>query len=249
MQRRSPVSEVRAGQGPQQAPAGQGSDPAPLIAAWRASGADRRDPVRFRFIEALARRSEAHHGETRRVLEARLALALQAFGARVEAADAAGHGAPGRSAAPPAAAGGLLAGLVRDLRREMAPDTGPAPAGPVQTRPARAVAGGAGGGPAVSGELAALRYFRNTWARLSADQRLSQSRATVPGNAGPLNSEALVLRALTLMREISPEYLGHFMAHVDALQWLEQAQGGSVPPEAPRADTDKPRKSGRGKPG
>ena len=71
-----------------------------------------------------------------------------------------------------------------------------------------------------------LGYLRTTWARLSADRRLTQSLAKVPENAGPLNSQHLVHRSLTLMRELSPEYLHHFMAHVDALLWLDQAQDG-----------------------
>jgi hypothetical protein len=68
-----------------------------------------------------------------------------------------------------------------------------------------------------------LQFFRRTWSRLSADQRLAQSRASLPDNAGPLNSQHLVHRALVLMRELSPEYLEHFVGYIDALQWLEQA--------------------------
>jgi hypothetical protein len=44
----------------------------------------------------------------------------------------------------------------------------------------------------------------------------------VPGNAGPLNSESLVYRSLSLMRELSPEYLRQFLGYVDALSWIEQ---------------------------
>ncbi|MET0540684.1 MAG: DUF2894 domain-containing protein [Variovorax sp.] len=84
-----------------------------------------------------------------------------------------------------------------------------------------------------------LAWFRATWSRLSADRRMTQSLAAVPENAGPLNSHQLVHRALTLMRQSSPEYLHHFMAHVDALLWLEQADhaAGAAPgPETPRAE-------------
>ena len=68
-----------------------------------------------------------------------------------------------------------------------------------------------------------VQFFKRTWSRLSADQRLAQSRATLPDNAGPLNSHHLVHRSLTLMRELSPDYLERFVGYVDALQWLEQA--------------------------
>jgi hypothetical protein len=79
------------------------------------------------------------------------------------------------------------------------------------------------------GELRAAREFRATWARLSANQRLTQSQAQVPENAGPLNSQHLVHRALTLMRDLSPEYLNRFIAQVDALLWLEQAIESAPP--------------------
>ncbi|HSW05521.1 DUF2894 domain-containing protein, partial [Aquabacterium sp.] len=64
-------------------------------------------------------------------------------------------------------------------------------------------------------------------------------------------SHALVLRSLTLMRELSPDYLSRFMSHIDALLWLEQANGGrlAVPQDIVRAEGDKPRKAARGKPG
>ena len=68
-----------------------------------------------------------------------------------------------------------------------------------------------------------MQFFKRTWSRLSADQRLAQARATLPDNAGPLNSHHLVHRSLTLMRELSPEYLERFVGYIDALQWLEQA--------------------------
>ena len=92
-----------------------------------------------------------------------------------------------------------------------------------------------------------LVYFRQTWSRLSADRHMTQSLAAVPENAGPLNSHQLVHRALTLMRESSPEYLHHFMAHVDALLWLEQASatGAAPSPETQRAEGRK--KPSRGK--
>ena len=100
--------------------------------------------------------------------------------------------------------------------------------------------------PASSGELKTLSYFKSTWSRLSADRRLHQSLAKVPENAGPLNSHHLVHRALTLMRDLSPEYLNKFMSYVDGLLWLDDANTrGSA--AAGAQGTDAGRKSGRGK--
>ena len=77
--------------------------------------------------------------------------------------------------------------------------------------------------PAAAPPARTLQFFKRTWSRLSADQSLAQSRACLPDNAGPLNSQHLVHRSLVLMRELSPEYLEHFVGYIDALQWLEQS--------------------------
>ena len=49
--------------------------------AWREQGADAHDPLRFHFIDALARRAAGHDGEARRVLDARLSSLLDAYAA------------------------------------------------------------------------------------------------------------------------------------------------------------------------
>ncbi|MDM9560155.1 DUF2894 domain-containing protein [Bordetella petrii] len=187
--------------------------------AWRERGADRLDPARFHFIAALARRAAAHDGEARRLLDERLAGLLQAYGEAVERA--AGRDAAGRAAGP-AAPAGPLAELLRQFAR-----------------------GGQAGGAAPDGaypELAALDYFRETWARLSTDRQLRQSEAQVPHNAGPLNSNHLVHRALSLMHELSPAYVRQFLAYLDALAWLDQLQAATSAPAAPAAA--RPRKTG-----
>ena len=55
---------------------------AELLEALRASGAAGREPVRFRFIEALARRAEGQTGEARRVIDEKLVRAAIAVGER-----------------------------------------------------------------------------------------------------------------------------------------------------------------------
>jgi hypothetical protein len=183
------------------------------LEALRARGAQAFDPVRFSFLQALARRATGHEGEARQLLEARLAQLLASFADAMDAAaatqDAAVHST--HQASP-------LAELVEHLGRQATTEALP-PSG--VHRPA------AGSLPP---ELKTLRYFRSTWTRLAADQRLTQALAQVPDNPGPLHSQHLVHRALTLMRELSPDYLQHFMAQVDALLWLEQAQAAPRPP-------------------
>ncbi|SAK46020.1 hypothetical protein AWB75_00874 [Caballeronia catudaia] len=82
-----------------------------------------------------------------------------------------------------------------------------------------------------------LDYFRAVWSKVSAEKQLRDSFAQVPKNAGPLNSSSLVHRSLSLMRELSPEYLQQFLAYIDALSWMEAMNGpvSTVSKDAPGA--------------
>lgn len=189
--------------------------PDAALTALRAAGADRVDPVRFRTIEALARRAAAHDGPVRAVLDDKLASLLAACQARLSQPQAtAGDDAP-RS--PGAAA---LTELLGHIARQSSP-TGfnAAPAGSTAA-------------PSPPPELKALGQVRQTWSRLNAARQLAQSRALVPDNAGPLNSHQLVHQSLKLMHALSPDYLERFMAHVDTLSWLERLS--SVKPASSR---------------
>jgi hypothetical protein len=203
------------------------------IEALRARGAPQADPVRWRFVEAFARRAAAHDGELRRLLDARLRQLLHDLDQALVASTV----APAPAAEPHArsALGELL-----DRLSGQHPDSEPREAHASQGQRATPL-------PAAPlPELKTLRLFPATWSRLAADQRLTQALAQVPDNAGPLHSQHLVHRALLLMREASPEYLQHFMAHVDALMWLEQAQAAhqrqerQEPPPARSASMSKP---------
>ncbi|HBL65030.1 MAG TPA: DUF2894 domain-containing protein, partial [Achromobacter sp.] len=80
-----------------------------------------------------------------------------------------------------------------------------------------------------------LEYFRGVWSRVSADRQVRQSQEQVHMNAGPLNSNQLVHRALSLMRELSPGYLQQFLSYTDALMWMEQIHAATAP--APKEST------------
>ena len=206
-------------------------DAGAALVAWRERGDDRFDPVRFRFIEAMARRADAHDGEARRMLDERIARLLAAYGEALDKRPDA--------IAPPEEAS-LARSAFADLIDHLAQHAPPAGEGLAAT----------GATP----DLKAVTYFRSTWSKLSADRRLTQSLAKVPDNAGPLNSHHLVHRALILMRELSPEYLNRFMSYVDSLLWIDQANGSmaaAAAASAPRADNPKKtgrEKTGRGKP-
>jgi Protein of unknown function (DUF2894) len=197
------------------APAG-----ADTLDALRAQGWPARDPVRFRLVEALARRASAQAGAARAAIDARLAALLQGLGEPAVK----GEGGP-LPAAPLVAQRGRLAALVADAARQKPQPVLDMVAKPRDAAPAAASTSAAAARPVPLPMPAdrTLEFFKRTWSRLSAEQRLAQSRATLPDNAGPLNSHHLVHRALTLMQGLSPAYLEHFVGYVDALQWLEQA--------------------------
>jgi hypothetical protein len=71
--------------------------------------------------------------------------------------------------------------------------------------------------------LRSIARFQDTWARLSTEQQLTQTLAQAPENAGPMNSQHLVLRSLQRMCDVAPDYLQSFMSYIDTLIWLESA--------------------------
>lgn len=193
--------------------------PGLTLDALRALGAQQLDPVRFAFVEALARRSATHDGAVRQRLDARLAQAM----ADCAVLCAQRRATPGQGVAGPIARHrpGPLADLLRQLDRPgQAPAAVPADVGPG----ADALAW-----PAPPTELKAWRQSRQTWARLSVDRQLSRSLARLPQNPGPLNSQLLALRALQWMQDIAPGYLQAFVAQVEVMVWLDQAGAGPAP--------------------
>ena len=95
------------------------------------------------------------------------------------------------------------------------------------------------------GDPASLAYFENLWAELKVEQQLAEALAQAPENAGPLNSHLLALQSLKLMRDTSPAYLKRFVAYVDALLWLDQADTATkpAPKGAAKGEKDKKRKA------
>jgi hypothetical protein len=231
------------------------SDALATLEAWRARGADRHDPVRFHFIEALARRAAAQRGAARRILDDKLARLLRAYeelaqGATPQPGDA-GPGDPQP---------GSLAGLLAELARHHAAVRGDAgAAGAASGSTSASISASISG--AISGstselataprpsypEVPLLDYVRAVWSRVSADRQLRQSLEQVPQNAGPLNSSHLVHRALSAMHELSPAYLHQFLAYADALSWMERLNASASAPAREAQRPLPPRKGARGK--
>jgi hypothetical protein len=223
------------------------------LEALAARGARRVDPVRWHLATGLARRAPAHAGEARRVIEARLAALVDELAAALDAVPAERGRADAPAASPRASRTGPLAALAaqagaRPRAHSRAP-TSLAPAAAPSRAPAPRPAARGAPTPASAppAEPPGLHYFRRTWSRLNARERLAQSCASLPANAGPLNSHILVHRALATLHELAPGYLEHLVAHVDDLLWIEAATGGAGPEAPAPARGDAERKAPRGR--
>lgn len=217
-------------QPPQDAPAALRA----VLAAMRREGAWRIDPAGFHWLEALSRRLSAQPEAVRRILQARLEAAVAEYAVRVAAAAPVAVNVRGLHSF--AAGSEPLVQLNRSIR---------------SARPADAAA--LHGESQQPDELASVRRFRRAWSASRSQQQVAQAALRKPANAGPLNSHALVLDSLELMRELSPDYLRRFLLHVESLQWLEQAREQAPPQRAaPAARTRAgkpaaPARRGRGK--
>jgi hypothetical protein len=191
------------------------------IERLRQEGAEQFDPLGIRFIEILSERTHGQQGRAREVLDARLLKAIAALQARMEQARNAAADAVATSAADVHV--GALRALVQRLEA-LAPVGADARVGESMSAHA---------------ELKSVRYFRKTWAKLSADKQVTQALNQAPRNAGPINSHMVVLRSLALMRDTSPDYLNRFMSYVDTLLCLEQ--GKAAPPAPAKASRGRSR--------
>jgi hypothetical protein len=217
---------------------------AAAIAALGGAGAAQFDPVRFHYIEALAQRRVSHQGEVRHHLDSKLTVALTELNERFTHAQSEARNKINdiKSNLQLADEIGFLEdqfsrGNFKTLHRRISyleHRPGPSPLAELtrylnQHSPEAQESGVAEQTESPS-ELKAIRYFRNTWSKLSVDKQIAQAMEQAPENAGPLNSHYLVLRSLELMREISPDYLNRFMSYADTLLCLEQAERKSKLP-------------------
>jgi hypothetical protein len=199
-----------------------------LAAALRGGGGERADPVGLHLVERLAARLEGDPALAGPDLVRRLARAIDAHRERVLRAEASARASCERAARSfPHAVAGLEqlrnAGDLHGVRSRLARLEGRGGAGPLASLLA------AFPDPTPDGDLRAARRFRATWSRLSVARQLARARAHAPRNAGPLNAEHLVMRALDAMQALSPDYLQQFLSGVEALFWLDRAGAAAKP--------------------
>lgn len=205
-----------------------------MLEALRQSGADRVAPVRFAYLAALARRAAKQPESIRRVLIEKIALeaaelARQASIPQIAAAESAAH-----------AAGNPFAELLAYIAEHTVALPNPnLVSAVIEAKPSPPTEGF----PSAA-ELKSVTYFRSTWSKLLCEQQLTQTLAKAPENAGPMNSQHLVLRTLQLMRDLSPDYLQGFMSYIDTLVWLEHSAAAKpAPGRLPAGDSDKKSKA------
>lgn len=217
------------------------SAPGGVLASLRVAGAGQFDPVGLHYLEVLATRTQAQQGVVKHMLDAKLAQALAAFTARFEQAQSDARDYIARITPQyPHAADELLrlftAGDFKGLERYIATLTtnhhraslGDLARAMAQSASDKVDGPGVGYGESRP-ELKTMRYFRNTWSKLSVEKQVAQALGQAPKNAGPINSHMLVVRSLALMREISPDYLNRYMSYVDTLLCLDQSDKQSKP--------------------
>jgi hypothetical protein len=198
------------------------------LAALQHAGADRLAPVHWHYLQTLRASTPQQNARVQMLLQAKLQAALAALQVRMQ--HIAGHHMPTAATQGPRA---LASTAVETLAGPPTDNPEHSPlvaltqylAEQAQALDPQEVQGGppsqAASGLPVRPELKAVRQFRNTWSKLSADQQLNRALDLAPKNAGPINSHMLVLRSLALMRDISPDYLNRFMSYADALLCLD----------------------------
>ena len=222
----------------------------PALEALRASGAQRMDPARFRYLEALERRSAAQPGTAlQQRLAHQLAEAVAAYRVQWDAERAeleqrmpgvlqrhpqAGPAVRRLHAEPDLRALRRLEarldaeqqrrnGPLAELLRQLDGHGEPdaAPAAGAAARKPEPPVSAPDAAPMA--DLRTVQRFRDTWGRLRVDEQLARSQQQAPDNPGPLNSHLLVLRTLRSLQDLSPAYLSRFVAQAEALMWLDGA--------------------------
>lgn len=173
--------------------------------ALQSEGADRLDPVRFQYMKALSRRLQTQPESVQQILARKLEDALTDYRARLAQAD--GLENPHRVVARLPKAGSTP---LADLNRYIQSQSRGSSDGPV------------GDDEVGTPDLKSVQRFSEVWSKIAAENQVTEAIGRGPENAGPLNSHMLMLRSLTMMRDLSPEYLRRFLSQAESLLWLEQ---------------------------
>lgn len=188
-----------------------------LLDSLRQRGAERFDPVRFRYLESFERRLRAN-GLQQGAHWQKLEQAVADYQARLEVAE--------QPKQAPAASEQSLVSSLLDRLNQTTETPAEAPRSTLEQR--------------VFGETSELEQTRTASSsnspqplkamiRARADQgthalqeRIRHAIESTPKDAGPMNAHRLVSRALAEMQKLSPEYLSRFANYTDTLIALER---------------------------
>jgi hypothetical protein len=227
------------------------------LVGLRETNAHRFDPVRFRFIESLLERAATKRGPVQQVLENKVSAALTSYKADQHAAAAHIERLSAQTSAySPQGSLAKLVGLRELLDQKQAP-TASAMSALERTLTEQENLSLAGamftadmsaqrdGSRVTRGQrpLKAKQEMQVSQQRLSVVKRVELAIQHGPESPGPLNPQMLAIKALTSMRDLSPQYLSRYMNYLDALFWLEHAAERPDPAKA----ASKPRKAARKK--
>ena len=184
------------------------SDAQALLQPAQAAEAAQLDPVGWHHIQVLTERTRTQTGLAQVLLQAKLNSALAQLQARLAAQKKQHipHIQPTRDAPSP------LSALLRDM------------SAPSAERPLSPGGHGRMDKPHIV-------QFRQQLGKISVQKQVTQAIAQAPQNAGPINSHMLVLRSLSLMRDLSPDYLNRFVGYVDTLLFLDMPQTVKATPK------------------
>lgn len=212
------------------------------------------DPTRWRYLDVLAQRMQTTQGAVRQVLLGKLAQGVADYTARSEAArHAMADQVAQWSAQQPGQARELqrrwMAGDILGLQRMRGAYRPAVACVPLVelNRYLQSTTGGEGAAAVhktvdAAPEMKSLQRFRDTWSRLSTEQQLAKAIGRAPDNAGPLNTHMLMLRTLSLMQDLSPDYVWRFLSQAETLLWLEQAAQRTLAPEPKAARRSRTKK-------
>ncbi|RBW48633.1 DUF2894 domain-containing protein [Marinobacter sp. F3R11] len=180
----------------------------------RHSGADRFDPVRFRYLQACERRLRSkalQHGPHWQKLE----QAVSEYQARLKPSE---QPEPAPAPREPSLMSTLLDALNQTTE---APATTPRSALEQRIFGATEEPSPASG-TAPPQPLKAMARAKADQSTHALQERIQQAIESTPKDAGPMNAHRLVSRAIAEMQKLSPEYLNHFVNYTDTLMVLEK---------------------------
>ena len=198
-----------------------------ILESWRRDGCHRQDPVRFHYMEVLSQRLQSQQDAVRGVLTEKLGAALNAYREQLALTSEATIQKPRTNTVTTQGTGhASLAELNRYIRSATDVGTDTQVTGETVAPP----------------EMKSVRHFKHAWSRMRAQDQVLKAVQQGPENAGPLNSHRLVLRSLSLMRDLSPDYLQRFLSHTESLLWLDHLSVKIAAMDSKTARRSRPKK-------